>query len=89
MSAVTPNEDVFYLVAFLRFAIPATTEHLDYLIDQNQKILNFCQWVGRGAKQYLTHHTPEQDWKMHFGEKWIMFVQRKTTYDPNAILAPG
>jgi len=89
MSAVTPNEDVFYLVAFLRSAIPATTERLDYLIDQNQKILNFCQRAGLGAKQYLPHHTTEQDWKTHFGEKWDIFVQRKTAYDPNAILAPG
>lgn len=89
MSAVTPNEDVFYLVAFLRSAIPATTERLEYLIDQNQKILNFCRRAGLGAKQYLPHHTTEQDWKTHFGEKWDMFVQRKTAYDPNAILAPG
>jgi cytokinin dehydrogenase len=89
MSAVTPNEDIFYLVAFLRSAIPSSTNHLDNLIDQNQKILSFCQQAGIGAKQYLPHHTTEDDWKTHFGEKWDKFVQRKTVYDPTAILAPG
>eukprot|EP00253_Pinus_taeda_P025023 PITA_25023 len=89
MSAVIPNEDVFYLVAFLRSATPASTNSLEYLIDQNKRILSFCEQAGIGAKQYLPHYTTEEDWKMHFGDKWDKFVERKSTYDPNAILAPG
>lgn len=89
MSAVIPNEDVFYLVAFLRSATPASTNSLEYLIDQNKRILSFCEQAGIGAKQYLPHYTTEEDWKMHFGDKWDKFIERKNTYDPNAILAPG
>lgn len=89
MSAVIPNEDVFYLVAFLRSATPASNNSLEYLIDQNKRILSFCEQAGIGAKQYLPHYTTEEDWKMHFGDKWDKFIERKNTYDPNAILAPG
>eukprot|EP01018_Ginkgo_biloba_P014659 Gb_06338 [translate_table: standard] len=91
MSAVTPDEDIFYLVALLRSALPSSTgsDGLDYLKDQNDKILRFCKTAGIGEKQYLPHYTTEADWKIHFGSKWKEFVQRKATYDPNAILAPG
>eukprot|EP01018_Ginkgo_biloba_P038870 Gb_39064 [translate_table: standard] len=93
MSAVTPDEDIFYLVALLRSAIPSSTElishGLDSLTDENNRILSFCNKAAIGAKQYLPHYTTQKDWKSHFGEKWDRFVQRKANYDPNAILAPG
>ncbi|KAL8160979.1 hypothetical protein V2J09_012468 [Rumex salicifolius] len=90
-SVVIPEEEVFYLVAFLTSAVPDSTgsDGLDYILTQNKRILDHCKNVGIGAKQYLPHYTTQEEWKSHFGAKWETFRQRKETYDPLAILAPG
>ncbi|GMH23395.1 hypothetical protein Nepgr_025238 [Nepenthes gracilis] len=45
MSTVTPDEDVFYLVALLRSALNGDdrTQTLEYLTEQNSQILKFCR----------------------------------------------
>nr|BAM74648.1 cytokinin oxidase/dehydrogenase [Torenia fournieri] len=92
-SVVTPNEDVFYLVALLRSALDNGDDEmqtLDYLSNQNRRILGFCQDQGIGCKQYLPHYTTQQEWKLHFGDdKWKQFNKRKTEFDPRHILATG
>lgn len=90
-SVVTPDEDVFYLVAFLRSALDAgdETQTLEYLTHQNRQILRFCDDAGIDLKQYLPHHTTREDWVDHFGDKWDQFYQRKMEYDPRSILATG
>ncbi|KAL7155364.1 hypothetical protein ABFS83_03G070200 [Erythranthe nasuta] len=90
-SAVTPNEDVFYLVALLRSALNDgnETQSLEYLSNQNRKILRFCKEEGIDVKQYLPHYTTEQEWRNHFGEKWNLFSSRKMEFDPRRILATG
>ncbi|KAL6572791.1 Cytokinin dehydrogenase 5 [Orobanche minor] len=90
-SVVTPDEDVFYLVALLRSALGngEETQALDYLSDQNRQILRFCQESGIHVKQYLPHYTTQQEWEHHFGEKWTLFSRRKMEFDPRNILATG
>ncbi|KAK2651924.1 hypothetical protein Ddye_011780 [Dipteronia dyeriana] len=90
-SFVTPDEDIFYLVAFLSSAMPSSTgkDGLEHIMTQNQKILNFCAAADLGIKQYLPHYHTQEEWQDHFGLHWELFVQRKSTYDPLAILAPG
>ncbi|XP_050229617.1 cytokinin dehydrogenase 1-like [Mercurialis annua] len=86
-----PEEDIFYLVAFLSSAVPSSTgkDGLSHILSQNQKILHFCSEANLGVKQYLPHYTTQEEWQAHFGPQWEVFVQRKSTYDPLAILAPG
>ncbi|XP_057807793.1 cytokinin dehydrogenase 9-like [Salvia miltiorrhiza] len=86
-SFVTPDEDVFYLVAFLPHA--AESEGLQNLLNQNRRILNFCDAAELGVKQYLPHYKTQEEWRAHFGARWEIFAQRKSAYDPLAILAPG
>lgn len=88
---VTPEEDVFYLVAFLFSAMPSSTEPggLEYILTQNKRILNFCQTAHIGMKQYLPHYNSQEEWEAHFGTQWEAFVRKKSTYDPLEILAPG
>lgn len=88
---VTPDEDVFYLVAFLRSALDTAdeTQTLEYLTHQNRQILRFCDDAGIRMKQYLPHHTTQEEWGDHFGDKWALFDQRKKEYDPRSILATG
>lgn len=90
-SAVIPEEDIFYLVAFLSSAVPSSTgtDGLEYILSQNKKILNFCETACLGVKQYLPHYTSQEEWRAHFGPQWEVFAQRKSAYDPLAILAPG
>ncbi|XP_073150569.1 cytokinin dehydrogenase 9-like [Henckelia pumila] len=90
-SFVLPEEDIFYLVAFLPHAVPSSTEHdgLQYILGLNKKILDFCEAANLGVKQYLPHYTTQEEWRAHFGLRWDIFVQRKLAYDPLAILAPG
>ncbi|KEH36208.1 putative cytokinin dehydrogenase [Medicago truncatula] len=86
-SAVTPDEEVFYLVAFLRSALDAET--LEHLTNQNRQILGFCHDSKIGVKQYLPHYTTMQEWMDHFGDKWTQFNAMKMQFDPQRILATG
>lgn len=88
---VTPDEDIFYVVAFLRSALPSADEtlSLEYLNKQNQQILSLCNKEKIGVKQYLPHYKSQEEWKEHFGENWERFVRRKMEFDPKGILAPG
>jgi cytokinin dehydrogenase len=87
---VTPDEEVFYLVAFLRSALPGAAQTLDELARQNRQILDFCAGAGIGAKQYLPNHKSQPDWEAHFGpERWARFASLKAKYDPRAMLATG
>jgi len=90
-SVVTPDEDVFYLVALLRSALEngEETQSLQYLIDQNQKILKFCKERKIAMKQYLPYYTTQHEWKDHFGDRWDQFYKMKMQFDPKHILATG
>ncbi|XP_041028618.1 cytokinin dehydrogenase 1-like isoform X1 [Juglans microcarpa x Juglans regia] len=90
-SLVTPDEDVFYLVAFLSSAVPYSTgtDGLEHILTKNKRILDFCATAQLGMKQYLPHYNTREEWQTHFGSLWEVFLQRKSAYDPWAILAPG
>jgi cytokinin dehydrogenase len=90
-SVVTPNEDIFYLVAFLTSAVPSSngTDGLEHILSQNKRILEYCERENLGVKQYLPHYNTQEEWRGHFGTQWETFKQRKFDYDPFAILAPG
>ncbi|KAL9248592.1 Cytokinin dehydrogenase 5-like protein [Drosera capensis] len=91
MTAVTPDEDVFYLVALLRSALEGGDEihTLEYLQDQNARVLKFCREAGIDVKHYLPHYTTQEEWMNHFGNKWGQFKWMKMRYDPRHILASG
>uniref|UniRef100_A0ACD5W308 Uncharacterized protein n=1 Tax=Avena sativa TaxID=4498 RepID=A0ACD5W308_AVESA len=89
-SVVTPDEEVFYLVAFLRSALPGGAQSLEDLARQNRQILDFCAQAGIGAKQYLPNHKSQPDWEAHFGPaRWARFASLKAEFDPRAMLATG
>ncbi|XP_039045881.1 cytokinin dehydrogenase 5-like [Hibiscus syriacus] len=90
-SAVTPDEEVFYLVAFLRSALDngEDSQSLEYLSNQNHQILRFCDNDGIKVKQYLPDYTTQEEWREHFGSKWDGFHKMKMKYDPRHILASG
>lgn len=86
MSAVIPDEDVFYTVGFLHSSGFDEWEAFD---DQNKEILKFCETTGIKVKQYLPYHRNKEEWIKHFGSKWNTFAQRKAQFDPKMILSPG
>ncbi|XP_019432619.1 PREDICTED: cytokinin dehydrogenase 6-like [Lupinus angustifolius] len=90
-SVVMPDEDIFYLVAFLASAVPSSNgpDGLEHILNQNKRILEYCEGAQLGVKQYLPHYNTQDEWKAHFGPQWEVFLQRKSVYDPLAILAPG
>jgi cytokinin dehydrogenase len=59
------------------------------LVSQNREIVQFCVKEGLDFKLYLPHYQSEEEWKRHFGSQWSRFVERKASFDPLAILAPG
>ncbi|XP_028210146.1 cytokinin dehydrogenase 3-like [Glycine soja] len=86
MSAVTPHDDVFYVVSFLRSTV---FDKLEEFKAQNRQILQFCANAGMGIKQYLPQNKTREKWEEQFGPKWKTFKQRKAQFDPNRILSPG
>ncbi|CAM8938414.1 unnamed protein product [Rhodiola kirilowii] len=92
-SVVTPDEDVFYLVALLRSALKDSVDEtltLEHLMNQNRRILKFSKDSNIGVKQYLPHYTTSGEWMSHFGpQRWEQFSRRKQEFDPRRILATG
>jgi cytokinin dehydrogenase len=88
-SAVIPDENIFYLVAFLRIALPDSGPALSSLIVENGKIMQVCDEARLGCKMYLPEYENVEGWKRHFGRGWDDFARRKQLYDPDSILAPG
>ncbi|CAI9782634.1 unnamed protein product [Fraxinus pennsylvanica] len=86
MSAVTPDEDIFYCVGLLHSGSFDDWQDLD---NQNNEILEFCDRAGIKMKQYLPHYKSKEDWIKHFGSKWNTFLERKAQFDPRMILSPG
>jgi len=88
---VTPDEEVFYLVGLLRSALDNGEEvqTLEYLTNQNKKILKFCKEEKIAMKQYLPHYNTQEEWMDHFGNKWDRFYKMKMEFDPKHILATG
>lgn len=87
MTPITPDEDVFYVVDFLRVA--KTFDVVDKLQVQNKQILRFCNDAGIKITEYLIGNKTHQQWVEHFGPKWKLFADRKTEFDPKKILSPG
>jgi cytokinin dehydrogenase len=54
---VVPDEEVFYLVAFLRNALPSGPG-LESMLDENAKILRICEDLN--GKHYLPKYTKEE-----------------------------
>ncbi|KAH6817182.1 cytokinin oxidase 3 [Perilla frutescens var. frutescens] len=86
MSAVTPDEDIFYTLGLLH---SCGAHESGYFHDQNNKIIKFCEDEGIEIKQYLPHYESREDWMKHFGPKWKNFQERKMVFDPRMILSPG
>lgn len=90
-SVVVPGSEIFYIVALLRFSLPYPDgPSTDELVAQNRKIVSQCTRRGYDFKLYLPHYLSREDWKEHFGSQlWTRVVERKTAFDPFAILSPG
>ncbi|KAH6779088.1 cytokinin oxidase 3 [Perilla frutescens var. hirtella] len=86
MSAVIPEEEVFYTLGLLH-----SSEASEYhIIDEfNDEIMRFCQDNGIKVKQYLPHYKSKQDWIKHYGSKWETIQRRKLMFDPKFILSPA
>ncbi|XP_057537467.1 cytokinin dehydrogenase 3-like [Amaranthus tricolor] len=86
MSAVIPEEDVFYTLGLLH-----SRGKNDWQVFErkNEELLKYCEENGINIKQYLPYYTTKEDWKNHFGKKWRIFEQRKRLFDPKMILSPG
>uniref|UniRef100_A0A0E0LCV2 cytokinin dehydrogenase n=1 Tax=Oryza punctata TaxID=4537 RepID=A0A0E0LCV2_ORYPU len=89
MTAVTPDEDVFYAVGLLRSAVAGGSD-VEQLERENAAVLELCDLAGGiGCRQYLPHHASRDGWRRHFGAKWGRVAELKARYDPRAILSPG
>ncbi|GJM88420.1 hypothetical protein PR202_ga04479 [Eleusine coracana subsp. coracana] len=89
-SVVVPDEEVFYLVAFLSSALSSSGPHsIEGTLSLNKRILEYSDKASIRAKQYLPNYNSKQEWKAHYEARWETFQRRKNAYDPFAILAPG
>ncbi|KAK0571655.1 hypothetical protein LWI29_019536 [Acer saccharum] len=86
MSAVIPDEEIFYTAGFLDASGFNNWQVFD---NKNKEILEFCDKAGIKVKKYLGFHDSKGEWINHFGSKWKTFQDRKTQFDPKMILSPG
>ncbi len=61
--------------------------------DQVRPILDNGSLLGQamGGKRYLSGYInfTEEEWRMHFGDRWPELVAAKKKYDPECLLNPG
>lgn len=86
MSAVIPEEEIFYTLGLLHSCEPS---HYHIFDEFNGRIMGFCKENGIEVKQYLPHYESIQDWIIHFASKWETIQRRKAMFDPKFILSPG
>ncbi|XP_065858973.1 cytokinin dehydrogenase 3-like [Euphorbia lathyris] len=86
MSAVVPEEDIFYTLGLLYETGPHSLQEYE---DQNAAILKFFEGAGINIKLFLGNQPNKEGWIKHFGPKWGTFQQRKSQFDPKNILSPG
>lgn len=86
MSAVVPEEEVFYTLALLH---AAPLDNYDYIDEFNNGVLEFCRSEGMKVKQYLPNIKSQKEWIHHFESKWKTIQKRKAMFDPKSILSPG
>jgi len=73
MSAITPDEDIFYVVSLLCTA--SMSDMVEKLQVQNQQILQFCMDAGIKITEYLTGNKIYEQWVEHFGSKMESFCR--------------
>ncbi|KAG8381764.1 hypothetical protein BUALT_Bualt05G0006500 [Buddleja alternifolia] len=89
-SVALPEGEIFYLVGLLRSCFPHPKRlSVEEMVAQNQEIVQICTKNGIDFKLYLPHYNSMEGWKHHFGNQWTRFQERKASFDPMAILAPG
>ncbi|KAG8376151.1 hypothetical protein BUALT_Bualt09G0033400 [Buddleja alternifolia] len=86
MSAVTPDEDIFYTLALLHSSPSNGSQIIDNF---NNQILRFCEKAGIKVRQYLPYYKSKAHWTKHYGSKWNRIQHRKSLFDPKFILSPG
>ncbi|XP_047945224.1 cytokinin dehydrogenase 4-like [Salvia hispanica] len=86
MTAVVPDEEVFYTLAALHTTPQDGYKSMD---EFNNEILEFCKSKGLKVKQYLPNIKSKKEWMDHFGTKWEIVEKRKAMFDPKNILSPG
>ncbi|KAK3175760.1 hypothetical protein Dsin_032813 [Dipteronia sinensis] len=86
MSAVIPDEEIFYTTEFL---LSSGFNNWQVFDNINKEILEFCDKAGIKVKKYLGYHDSKEEWINHFGSKWKTFQDRKNQFDPKMILSPG
>lgn len=89
-SVVIPDEEIFYLVALLRFSLPNPKgPRAEVLLAENDEIVRLSRAANIRLNVYLPHFSKQSEWEQHFGSKWSRFRSLKSKWDPLAILAPG
>ncbi|KAL3654825.1 Cytokinin dehydrogenase 1, FAD and cytokinin binding [Castilleja foliolosa] len=86
MSAVTPNESVFYALGVLNMSPVDKYQIYD---DFSNEVLRVCNVARINVKEYLPNYKNQSTWINHFGNKWGTFSARKNMFDPKKRLSPG
>ncbi|XP_051131233.1 cytokinin dehydrogenase 2-like [Andrographis paniculata] len=86
MLAVTPDEQVFYVLGLLH---TSTTSDNAEILKFNDEVMRICRKKGIQVKQYFPHYESKKEWINHFGPKWTIMKHKKAIFDPKRILSPG
>ncbi|PKA48234.1 Cytokinin dehydrogenase 3 [Apostasia shenzhenica] len=85
------EKGVFFVVGVLQSADPSKCDAAcaAEILRRQQQVAEIAGGELFGAKQYLGHQPSPAHWRKHFGRRWDRFADRKSRFDPLALLAPG
>lgn len=85
----TPKEDVVFLLAILRNAIPPESRVVTQMLADNRRLFQQNRKLGGYHYPVNAISLTQKDWKQHFRPFWGKLVSVKRRYDPDFLLTPG
>ena len=85
----TPKEDIVFLLAILRNAIPPEDRVVTQMLADNRRLFQQNRKLGGYHYPVNAISLTQKDWKQHFRPFWGKLVSVKRRYDPDFLLTPG
>jgi cytokinin dehydrogenase len=80
-----PNSKECFLIGVLSNVLSPTQERTAKLVEQKRVL--FAKGQALGTKLYPVGLLPQRgEWAEHYGERWMLFQERKKRFDPLGIL---
>jgi cytokinin dehydrogenase len=84
-----PDESVAFPFNVVRIPGPIDGEKVDQLVVRNRTLYERIRKAGGVLYPVSAFPMSSEDWKQHFGSRWLQFSEARRRHDPHNVLTPG